>query len=315
MEGSIKKSAAFISILSNSSLIVLKIIAGLLSGSVSIISEAIHSSIDLIASFMSYFSIKQADKPADHLHPFGHGKYENLSAFAEAILIIMAALFIIYEASNRILIGSGITDTTLALIVMAISTLINFIVSRYLFKIARLTDSMALEADAKHLSVDVYSSLGVFIGLGIVTITGFKILDSITAIFIACYILYEGVILTKNSIDSLLDSALPETEVKLIKDVLKSHKHKVKNYHELRTRKSGSQRHIDLHLTVCRNETIAKTHNTMDAIEGELSNTLPNSKIMIHPEPCIHRSDTCQQNCPWDDPDLKNNIVEGKPEN
>ncbi|MBF0473471.1 MAG: cation diffusion facilitator family transporter, partial [Nitrospirae bacterium] len=147
------------------------IFAGLMSGSVSIISEAIHSSIDLVAALMAYFSIKQADKPADHLHPFGHGKYENLSAFAESLLIIIAALFIIYEAVLRMFSGSGLTGTSFAIIVMAISTMVNFFVSRYLFKIAKLTDSMALEADGKHLSTDVYSSLGVFIGLAIVAIT------------------------------------------------------------------------------------------------------------------------------------------------
>jgi len=304
-----KKKAAFMSILSNSALIVLKIIAGLISGSVSIISEAIHSSIDLVAALIAYFSIKQADKPADHFHPFGHGKYENLSAFAESLLIIAAALFIIYEALERMFSGLGLTDATFGLIVMAISVVVNFFVSRYLFKIAKLTDSMALEADGKHLSADVYSSLGVFIGLSIAALTGLKILDSATAIVIACFILYEGAVLTKNSIASLLDSALPDDEVKMIKDVLKTHEHNVKNYHELRTRKSGSQRHIDLHLAVCRNETIAKVHVTMDAIEGDLSNALPNSSIMIHPEPCLHQTDNCQKDCHWNNLDSRHSIL------
>ena len=304
-----KKRAAFVSILSNSALIIIKIIAGVVSGSVSIISEAMHSAIDLVASIIAYFSIKQADKPADHIHPFGHGKYENLSAFAESVLIILVAILIIYEAVHRMFIGKLITDTTLALAVMATSTVVNFFVSRYLFKVAKITDSMALEADGKHLSTDVYSSLGVFIGIAIVALTGFKILDSITAILIACFIMYEGVILTKNSISNLLDAALPEDEVKQIKEVLTLHGDSVKNYHELRTRKSGSQRHIDLHMTVCRSQTIATIHQTMDAIESSLSEKLPNSNIMIHPEPCIHQSDTCKNECPWDNPDLKHHIL------
>ncbi|MBF0473640.1 MAG: cation transporter, partial [Nitrospirae bacterium] len=143
----------------------------------------------------------------------------------------------------------------------------------------------------------------------IVAITGFKILDSVTAIFIACFILYEGIVLTKNSIANLLDSALPEAEVDLIRNVLQSHKKEVKSYDQLRTRKSGSQRHIDVHLAVCRNETIDKVHGTMDSIEDDLSAALPNSSIMIHPEPCIHQSENCQKECHWDNTDAMDNIL------
>ncbi|KWT92689.1 cation diffusion facilitator family transporter [Candidatus Magnetominusculus xianensis] len=294
-----QKNAAIVSIVSNSSLVLFKIIAGIITGSVSIISEAIHSSIDLAAAIMAFFSIRQAGVPPDSRHPYGHGKIENLSAVAEAMLIILAAVLIVIEAVEKIKTGVQLSMPGVAIAVMGISVVVNFLVARYLYKVAKETDSPALEADAKHLSADIYSSLAVLAAIVLVALTGRQILDPIAAVIISLFIFYEGVMITKKSIGSLLDNSLPEDEVSSIRKILESESGHIKDYHELRTRKAGSERHIDLHLTVCASETISKTHATMDIIENRISMQLNNCKVVIHPEPCNAMTDRCPDECNW----------------
>jgi cation diffusion facilitator family transporter len=295
-----KKRAALVSVASNTSLVIIKLIAGLVSGSISIISEALHSLMDLVASVIAYISVKQAAQPADEEHPFGHGKAENLSGLFEAILLIIAAGIIIYESLRRIFYDGDIRHPSFALIVMGISAVVNMIVSRYLNKVARETDSLALEADAKHLSADVYTSMGVFIGLLIVTQTGISIFDPLVAIIIAFYIAYEGIMISKKSIYGLMDVRLPDREEQLIREVLDRHKEELKNYHDLRTRKSGSERHVDFHAVLCKNSDISEIHDLMDKIEDDLQKIFPDTKVLIHPEPCDHHDeDKCPSHCYW----------------
>ncbi|MDP6394392.1 MAG: cation diffusion facilitator family transporter [Desulfobacterales bacterium] len=295
-----KEKAALLSVVSNTILVVIKLAAGILTESISILSEALHSATDLFASFVAYASIKKATMPADSEHPFGHGKYENLSALAESILIVAAALLIAYEAVKRGFTEEMISFPSLALAVMGISAAVNIVISTYLKRISKETDSIALEADAKHLSADVYSSLGVFAGILLIVITGYHVFDSLAALVVSGLILYEGLSITRKSIHGLLDTVLPEDEVKVIHDVLESYSKDVKDFHELRTRKAGSERHIDLHLTVCSNERIKETHETMDNIEKELSGRLSGCNVIIHPEPCSHLADQCPAGCYWE---------------
>ncbi len=180
-----KQKAALLSIFSNSILIIFKLIAGVLMGSVSVISEAIHSSIDLLASLIAFFSIKEASKAKDDEHPFGHGKYENVSGFVEALLILIAAILIIFEAIKKIVDGGKVDNVYAGIFVMLVASIVNFIISMVLLKIAKKTDSIALEADAMHLLTDVFTSLGVFGGLILLKITGWKIVDPLTALFVA----------------------------------------------------------------------------------------------------------------------------------
>lgn len=294
-----QKNAALVSVISNSALVLFKIIAGIVTGSVSIISEAIHSSIDLAAAVMAFFSIRQAGVPPDSHHPYGHGKIENLSAVAEAVLIIIAAVLIVLEAVHKIRTGIRLSMPGVAIAVMGVSVAVNFFVSRYLFKVAKQTGSPALEADARHLTADIYSSLAVLVALVLIALTGRQIIDPIAAVSISILIFYEGVIITKKSIGSLLDNALPEEELASIKKILDAESKNIKDYHDLRTRKAGCERHIDLHLTVCANETIGKTHTTMDVIENSISKQLNNCKVVIHPEPCSNMTDMCPDECSW----------------
>ncbi|NOX19823.1 MAG: cation transporter [Nitrospirae bacterium] len=296
-----KSSAALLSIFSNTTLIIIKIGAYLLTGSISVLSEAVHSGMDLFAAIIAFYSVRKAESPADREHPYGHGKYENLSGLIEGALIILAALLILYEAFKKAIEGFQIQLPEIAMATMAISAIVNLIISSMLMRIAKKTDSLALEADARHLRVDVYSSAGVFVGLLIISLTGYHVLDSVFAGLITIIIFYEGYIITRKSIEGLLDSSLPPDELELIKEAIDKYSDRIKDFHSLRTRKSGSERHIDLHITVCRDEKIVFTHETMDEIERELKKRLPNVKIIIHPEPCTHYSDKCPADCYWED--------------
>jgi len=187
-----KVAVAGLSIFSNTLLISLKLVVGIFSGSVSIISEAAHSFMDLVAAVIAYLSVRISDRPADTKHPYGHGKFENISGVVEAMLIFVAAIWIIYEAVKKILSPETIGSLGFGIAVMAISAVVNTVISARLYKVARETGSIALEADALHLKTDVYTSLGVAIGLGLIWITGYHFLDPVVAILVALLILKES---------------------------------------------------------------------------------------------------------------------------
>ncbi|MBU3179702.1 cation diffusion facilitator family transporter [Clostridium psychrophilum] len=280
-----KQSSALLSIVSNTVLIIFKVIAGILMGSVSVISEAIHSSIDLLASIIAFFSIKISSKAEDKGHPFGHGKYENVSGFVEALLILLAAALIVYQAIKRMFEGGAVENISLGIFVMLIASAINFVVSMILLKTARKTDSIALEADAMHLLTDVYTSIGVVIGLLLLKVTKIPIIDSITAIVVAILIVKTSIDLIKKSLNDLVDCKLPDDDISKIVIILNSH-NEITKYHNLRTRKSGSTREIDVHIHVVENASLIDAHKLSDEIEDELKNVFPgDSYVMIHLEP------------------------------
>ncbi len=280
-----KKLAASLSAFSNAMIIILKLIAGLISGSMSIISEAIHSMSDFFASILTYFAVIRSVKPADKEHPFGHGRYEDMAGFIEGCLIVIAAFYIIFEAVKKI-ITSEITnfDSTLGIVVMAISVVANIFVSKYLFYVAKKSDSISLKADAKHLSADIYSSFGVIIGLILIKITGFYIFDSLIAIFVALIILKTGFTLTKDALNNLLDGSLPFEDVEKIEKILQKCD-KIRGYKALKSRKSGSQRDIDITLLVDENMTIKLCHKVCDELEENIRIALGKALITIHCEP------------------------------
>jgi cation diffusion facilitator family transporter len=279
-----KQQAALLSIFSNTALIIFKVIAGVSMNSISVLSEAIHSSLDLMASFIAFFSIKKAITPIDEDHPYGHGKYENVSGFAEAILIFFAAALIIFEASKKLISGATVHDVGPGLIVMAISSIINLLISTSLFKISKRTHSIALEADAMHLLTDVFTSLGVFVGLLLIKFTGIAILDPIFAIIVAILIFKAAYDLTVKSLHDLVDASLPEYELNIIKDVIASNL-KVKGYHKLRSRKTGDIREIDIHVQVNRETTIAEAHEISNELEAQIQSKLENAHTVVHIEP------------------------------
>lgn len=285
-----KQQAALLSIFSNSALIIMKVVAGLMMNSISVISEAIHSSLDLLASFIAFFSIKKAVTPEDQDHPFGHGKYENVSGLIEAILIFIAAALIIYEAAKKLINGSEILGVESGIIVMGISAVVNFVISRILYHIAKKTDSIALEADALHLMTDVYTSLGVFGGLIILRITGIKVLDPIAALAVAVLIILTSLDLTKRSINDLVDTSLPEEDIKKIIGIIEAHQ-EIMGYHKLRTRKIGNKKEIDMHLQIDSHTSVEEAHSLCYIIENDIRETFQQSHITLHIEPAKAKSE------------------------
>lgn len=278
-----KVKTARLSIISNTFLIILKVTAGIISGSVSIISEAIHSSMDLVAAIIAFISVKLSDNPPDTRHPYGHGKVENISGVIEAVLIFAAAALIIIEAFKKL---SGepfeLDFVWVGAIVMIISAIVNSLVSRRLYKVARDTNSIALEADALHLKTDVYTSLGVAAGLGLILLTDIKWLDPLIAILVAFLIIYESFILLKKAFRPLIDSAWSDEEIGLLKKKLDRMQ---VNYHDLRTRIAGNYRFIDIHVEIPEDQSVGDAHKYCDMIEDELSRNYENLTVTIHVEP------------------------------
>lgn len=276
---------AFLSIISNTALIAMKIVAGMLSGSVSIISEAIHSAMDLGASFVAFFSLREASKPADEEHPYGHGKVENISGVVEGSLIFVAAGMIINEAFKKLFEPVEIEEAAVAIAVMFAAALINFLVSRTLYRVAKEEDSMALEADALHLKTDVYTSLGVGIGIVLIKATGILILDPIVAMLVALLIIKEAWELTSSGLNFLMDARLSEQEEEDIKRIIESHREMFVDYHKLKTRKSGNKKHIDFHLTMNPDLTVRETHDIIGIMKKEMGERFKNCRVSIHIDP------------------------------
>ncbi len=281
----LKKSAALYSVASNSLLIIMKFIVGSITGSISIISEAIHSMIDLLASLIAFISVSFSSYPADYNHPYGHGKVENISGAVEALLIFFAAGYIIFESVFKILNGVELESIEYGIYVMIISVIVNIFVSRYLSKVAHKTSSIALEADAAHLSTDVYTSLGVFAGLIVVKLTGLNFLDPIVAMVVALFIIRTAYHLTIKSLHDLLDHTIPEEEEFKIKNILEEHQDRFVSYHKLRSRKSGNERYIDLHLVMPNQISVADAHEFCSHLEKDIENIFPKSVVTIHVEP------------------------------
>ena len=278
-----KVSIARLSILSNTILILMKLVVGIISGSVSIISEAIHSSMDLVAAIIAFLSVRVSDNPPDKRHPYGHGKIENISGVIEALLIFVAAIWIIAEAVKKLL-GEAIEIDSIALgsVIMIISAAINIFVSRKLYKVARETNSVALEADALHLKTDVYTSLGVAAGLGLIMLTGINWLDPVVAILVALFIIIESYQLLKKAFTPLLDTAWAAEEITELENKLNSLE---VHYHDLRTRVAGNYRFLDLHIEIPEDVSVGSAHQYCDKIENELTSNYKNLTVTIHVEP------------------------------
>jgi cation diffusion facilitator family transporter len=240
--------------------------------------------MDLLASLIAYISVNLSDRPADERHPYGHWKIENISGVIEALLIFVAAIWIIFEAVHKIIYPSQVETIGLGFAVMCVSALANSLVSWYLYKISKETGSVALEADALHLKTDVYTSLGVAAGLGLIFLTGYHILDPIVAILVSFLILKESYTLLIRAYKPLLDESLAPEELKIIRDTIEQYCKENIKYHGLRTRKAGNYNYIDFHLNLDEDLTVKEAHDLCDSIEQEIKLRLANSEITIHVE-------------------------------
>ncbi|PKL60565.1 MAG: cation transporter [Methanomicrobiales archaeon HGW-Methanomicrobiales-4] len=284
-----KEKTALLSVLSNTVLVLLKLIVGLALGSVSIISEAIHSGMDLLASVIAFFSVRKSAQAPDEEHAFGHGKYESISGMVEALLIFIAAILIIHEAYVKLVepTSEPMNQTFMiaGIVVMGISALVNAVVSARLMKIAKKTDSIALESDAWHLRTDIYTSVGVMAGLILIWVTGIVVLDSIVAIGVALVIMKAAYDLTLKSYKDLIDYRLTDDEVGRITRIICEHQSDYVNFHGLRTRRAGPETFIDFHLVVDKDISVEQSHDLTDHLEIDLKLEFPRACVTIHVEP------------------------------
>jgi cation diffusion facilitator family transporter len=286
-----KMIAAGISVASNATLVGLKLFIGLFMGSVSVISEAIHSGIDLLASLIALFAVRTSGKPADPDHPFGHGKAEDLSGTIEALLILVAAVWIIWEAFKKIAHPTHMESMGWGVLVMLVSSVANILVSRMLFRVGKETESIALTADGWHLMTDVYTSAGVMVALAIVWAAEIFVpsvnlfwIDPVAALAVAGLIVRAAVHLTLQSGHDLMDGSLPPEEAEWIANYIKGTKG-VKGYHHLRTRKAGSARFVEFHMFVNPRVTVEHSHRITKRIEGVVKGRYPDTTVTIHVEP------------------------------
>ena len=281
-----KSRAAGLSIASNAVLIALKLAAGAITGSIAIITEAVHSLIDLVASVIAFVSVRKADEPADAEHPYGHEKVESLAATIEGMLILVGAAIIVYEATHRLVIGSTVESLGVGIAVMGISTIANLGVSAVLFRQAKAHESPALEGDAAHLRTDALTSAGVLFGLLLVKVTGNDAFDSITALVVAVAIVIAGIRIIRRSSGVLIDEALPGAEMERIEVAIATARTpEVAGYHKLRGRRAGSRRHIDLHVQYRSGTSLELAHELAHRMRDSIEAEIPNCEVLIHVEP------------------------------
>jgi cation diffusion facilitator family transporter len=281
-----KLRAAGLSVVSNSLLILAKVIAGTITGSVAILTEAVHSSIDLVASVVAFFSVRKAGEPADETHRYGHEKIENLAAAIEAILILVGSAAIAFAAIRRLIEGGRVHTIGFGIAIVGLSMVVNLLVSTVIAAKARATESAALTGDAAHLRTDALTSAAVLIGLALVKLTGAEWLDPAVALAVAAAIVVTGVRLLSRSSRVLVDEALPGEEVAAIRAAIEEFATRgVVGYHELRTRRAGARRYVDLHVQFRAGTSLESAHRTAHELQDRISTRLRGADVLIHLEP------------------------------
>ncbi len=276
----------------------LKLGAAWMSHSVGVFSEGIHSGLDLVSAAISYFSVKEAGKPADAEHPFGHGKIETLSSLFESLLLVVAAALIFYEGVAHLLHPQVVVHENWAVGAIAVSIGLSYYVFMNNSAVATRTESSALQVNAIHFLSDVVSSVGVLLGLVVLRWTGLLWIDSVIAFSVAVYILSISLRQVHGAVSELTDTQLPDAEIQQIRKVLGEFYAPSLEVHDLRTRKSGATRHIDFHLVVCGQMTVEDSHSVCDQMESKLSGLFYETSVNIHVEPCEKEKTQCHISCP-----------------
>ena len=281
-----RSRAAAVSIASNTALIALKLVAGAVTGSVAILTEAVHSAVDLLASVISWFSVRRAEQPADEEHRYGHEKYENVAAAVEGLLILAGSGVIVYTAVRHLLEGARVEALGFGIAVVGFATVVNRLVSAWLRRQATELHSPALEGDAAHLRTDAWTSLGVVVGLGLVHWTGETWIDPAVALVIAVAIVYTGVRIVRGSWGVLVDATLPDDEMAAIDDAIRGFGARgVIGYHKLRTRRAGARRYVDVHVQFASGTTLEGAHATAHALQDVIRDRIDRVDVLIHLEP------------------------------
>lgn len=282
-----KARAAALSVASNASLITLKVIAGIATGSVAVLTEAAHSGMDLVASLVAFVSVRKSGEPADADHPYGHEKMENVAGAIEGTLILFGAAIITFEALQRLVRGGRVHTIGVGIAVIGISGAVNIVVSRIIGRRARETGSVALEADAFHLSADVASSGAVLVGLVLVAATHAEWIDPAIALVVAFGVAFAGVRILLRATRSLVDESLPQDELDWIRATIRElgAERGVVAFHKLRARQAGSRRYVDVHLQFTAGTTLEAAHRTAHELTNAIRDRLSGADILVHVEP------------------------------
>lgn len=297
---SLRHQAASLALAATIALTGFKLVVAHLSGSVGVFSEGIHSFLDLVSAALSFFTVREAGKPADEDHPFGHGKIETLSSLFESLLLVVAAGLIFYEAVDHLHNPHPVAHQGLAMATIFASLVVSYWVFLNNRAAARRTESSALHVNALHFLSDVVASGAVLIALVLLKITGLQIIDPLMAFGVAAYILVISAKQVKRALVELSDTQLPNAEIESIRGVMHRFQAegKVIEAHDLRTRQSGATRHVDFHLVVCGEMSVVDSHNVCDEMESKIQNRLPTASVNIHVEPCEHHKTGCRDQCP-----------------
>ncbi len=298
--GNRKIRAARISLATALGLTTLKALAALATGSLAVLSSAIDSLLDILMSSANYFAIRQAELPPDSKHPFGHGKFETVATIFQALVISLSGLWVIYESSQRLIHPRGLARIEEGMAVLLISSVVSWKISRYLKATAKETESTALQADALHFSMDIYTNIALVAGLALVMWFKTPWLDPMLSLFVGCYILFEAFRLVRHSMRDILDEQLPTAIREEIAEIIALHHAQLIGYHRLRTRRAGSQKIIDFHLTVCKYLSVKEAHEIADHLEKQIHNRIGGSDVTIHIEPCTRPECDGQSSCPKD---------------
>lgn len=276
---------AAISLATTVCLLALKLIVGIISGSIAVLSDAIDSGTDIVGGTAALVSVRVAAWPADQDHPYGHGKVESISASVAATVVAIGGGFVVFQSVRRLIVGSPEIDVGLALVPMVIAAAANVILAFYMRRAARRAQSLALASEATHLQTNVVQAGAVIVGLAVVGISGLRLFDPLVALGLAAYMGWTAVHLARGALTEVMDVALPDEELRAIHDVITAHEDEIRGFHRLRSRKAGPTRHVDMHLLVDPQRTVKEVHAVCDRIEREISERLPGAIVTIHTEP------------------------------
>ncbi len=295
-----KMKAAAFSVCGALTLAIIKLFIALVSGSMAVMASAVDSLLDILMSGVNFMAIRHAEQPPDQSHPFGHGKFETLATLFQALVITGSGGWIIYESVVRLGEHNQLENINQGIGVLAFSAVASWFIARYLSKIAKQTDSSALEADSLHFRMDIYSNLGLMTGLLMVRWFNIHWLDPALSILVASYILHEALQLIKRSLTDILDHELPEDIQQQVHQLISTHEGPMAGYHGLRTRRAGSLKIMDFHLEVCKDMTVEEAHKLTDSLEKKIEREIPGANVIIHIEPCVVNECPGRENCEID---------------
>ena len=281
--------AAGLSFSSNLTLMVLKLAVGLFTGSIAILSDALDSAEDTVSSAFAFITVRLSARPADVEHPYGHGKAESVAAGAQAVLIGGGGVFIMYQAVRRLVVGQSDIVVGPGLAIMAVTALANLGVVVFVGRAARATGSLALTSETRHLRTNIAQALAVIVGLAMVGLTGRNLFDPLVALVLSAYVLWTAFRIFQTALVQIMDVSLPASELDVVEDSILRFRPQIAGYHHLRTRRSGHERYIELHLVVDPRRSVEEVHDVCDRIEEDVVRRLPGAVVTIHVEPADGR--------------------------